>query len=190
VKRAVVAVDLAAKYSATVRLDSEGAVQSQWDSLGVPRYEVARRIYGEYTTALAQEMNDHRPLVVVEDVPPRNLPGLRPVLQLQGRILQEFAPAANDVLFFVVPAEWQQSMGVYRVNTEVAEEVAIGYGYVPPDLLAQRVLEVGTRGQAAAIREAVKQRTDYVSAFLMARWAWECVAHDRKWHVSRVRQYE
>lgn len=169
--RSVVAIDLAAKYSAGVVINQNGKMIEQWDSLGWTHCQVVEQLLYSYMVVL-----DGMPMAVVEDLPPRwgavTDRNTKTVLQLQGRILHEFDKAGYlSSLWFVVPSLWQREMGVYRVTPEEAEAVAAGLGYAPPDLLLQRELERGTRGQATAIKEADKQRTDYVAAFLLASWA-------------------
>jgi hypothetical protein len=189
--RPVVAVDLAAKFSAGVLLNPDGELASQWDSLGWTHGQVARQIFDDFTF-LGATYPDEVPLVVIEDVPPRNVPGLRGVLQLQGRILQMFDVVGQrhlESVFWVAPMMWQRPMGVWRGGTEAAAFAASALGYKPPDLIAERGYKPGERGYGKLVREAEKQQTDYVDAFLIATWARMSMERGEVWDSKQIRQY-
>ena len=185
--RPIIAVDLATKFSAGIVLDQHGDFVSQWDSYGWKHSQVAQQIFTDYT-ALRDAYIDAPPLVVIEDVPPRNLPNLRGVLQLQGRILQVFGKYGDD-LYWVPPALWQHEMGVFGATDGETAKRAAEFGYEPPDLVEMRGLKRGERGYGTAIREADKQATDYVDAFLIAMWARWTMERNQVWDLRVVRQY-
>ena len=183
-----VAVDLAARFSACVALDERGGLAEQWDSAGMGPREVAEAIR---RTVDRNSLDGMPPLIVIEDLPP-HVPSstvAKTVAQLQGRINQALTLAQLERTFYVPPAYWERDMGVFRQDEEVWTARAASLGYTAPDLLAERGLVVGTRGQATAVKEALKQQTDYVAAYLIAAWAQRSMAADRHWDLTVVKQY-
>lgn len=183
-----VAVDLAARFSACVVLDEFGDVAEQWDSGRMGPREVAEAIRA---TVDGQTVAGVPPLTVIEDLP-HHLPAssiIKSVAQLQGRINQALTVAQLERTFYVPPAYWEQAMGVFRQDHDVWAARAAERGYTAPDLLAARGLVPGTRGQATAVKEALKQQTDYVAAYLIAAWAQQCMATNQHWDLKIVKQY-
>lgn len=188
--RPVVAVDLAAKFSAIVALDAGGQVYDQMDSAGYTHRGFANTIWdvAEATRAVCSGW----PVVVIEDLP-QHVPSsmvAKTVSQLQGRIIHACPYGRLADLYFVPPHTWERDMGVWRQELPDWERIAIGLGYdTIPDLVTQRGLVAGTRGQGTAVTEALKQRTDYVAAFLLGRWAQMCMHEDRTWDPKTIKQY-
>jgi hypothetical protein len=191
--RPIVAVDLAAKFSAGVLLDPDGNLTSQWDSFNWSHGQVAQQIFDDFAF-LGATHPDEVPLVVIEDLP-QHVPSsaiTKSVAQLQGRILQIFDVLGQqhlDSVFWVPPAVWQQGMGVWQRGSEAAEFAASALGYKPPDLVTERGYKPGQRGYGKLIREAEKQQTDYVDAFLIAAWARMSMERGMVWDSRLIRQY-
>ena len=170
----VLAVDLAAKYSAACLLNPDGQVAWQTDTWDVAERDFIRRI--TWFWSVPDWWNNERPepdFLVVEDLPHR-LPfsGLvRKVCRIQGRIIQ----AMDDLgqlhrLLFVPPAAWRKHFpGLERgTGPDAVVPVAASLGYTPPDL-TDRIALAGDRAEHRKI--ARKVRTDYAAAYLIARWA-------------------
>lgn len=188
VTRPVVAVDLASKFSAVVSLDQVGSVMSQWDSAGMNHREFARKLWDTQQEAAAA--CGELPVVVVEDLP-QHVPSslvTKSVAQLQGRIVQQFEETVLVDLYFVPPAFWEQGMGVWRKPLCDWELLAEKLGYRPPDLLGARGLVPGVRGQSGAVKDAVKQQSDYVAAFLIGVWAQRAMREGAVWDTKIVKR--
>lgn len=187
--RPVVAVDLAAKFSAIVALGADSQVRQQYDSAGRTHRELSALIWE--TTSALHGLTGQSPVVVIEDLPP-HVPSstvAKTVAQLQGRIINTCPTAYLIDLYFVPPAAWERDMGVWRKETSEWEEIAAKLGYVPPDLLRHHGLVPRQAGKATAIKEALKQRTDYVAAYLIGRWAQWCMTENKTWDSRVVKQY-
>lgn len=160
----VLAVDLAAKYSAAVLLDLDGAVLWQDDSWGLTERAFLRQITDRYRIARPQ-------VLVVEDLPHRlSFAALvKQVCRLQGRIVERMDQlGARDQVLFVPPAEWRNTYPELRkknLGAQAVVDVAAQLGYTPPDMTARAA---GEKGGKATAR---KVGTDYCSAFLIGRWA-------------------
>lgn len=183
----IVAVDLAARFSAVVIRDDDGKVQYQWDSYGYTHTQFTKKLIEKI------EMLDEffEVIVVIEDLPQR-VPWStisKNVATLQGRIKHEArAAGVNKLIYWVPPTMWQRPIGVFRKGIEVEAEVAKELGYEPPDLLAERNLVEGTRGQSTAIKEALKQKTDYIAAFLISEWARRDILNGVYWDTKLITQ--
>lgn len=187
----VIGVDLAAKFSAVVWLHGSGKVADQFDSFEISQSTLAGKL--RWITSVVDEV-PHKDgyVVVIEDLPP-HIPHssiVKSVAQLQGRIIQALGPSHLIHTYFVPPAYWQRDMGVFRATPEETALKAKELGYEPPDLLQARKLAVGVRGKATAVREALKQQTDYVDAYLIAKWAQICMSENRVWDMHIVKQYK
>lgn len=185
----VIGVDLAARYTASVEVLPSGEIGAQWDSRLRDHRSVADSIVRDFRSSFAQGPT----ILVIEDLPPRAATQLtiKNVSQIQGRVLQSLIEAELPFLFFVDPMLWERDMGVFRKPAEFWTAAALSRKYAAPDLLTLRNLIEGKRGQAGAVKEAKKQMTDYVAAFLIASWAREHLLRtDRMAHDShRIRQY-
>jgi hypothetical protein len=166
----LLAVDLAARFSAATVLDSGRQVCLQFDSVGRGPQQVAEMIF---ETAMLYDCSH----IFIEDVPYgiSNQMMLKGVLRMQGRILQQrdlthFDPAH---LLFVAPATWQRHVGTWRQGTDAEALVARQLGYEPPDLKEMHADHLPAKGpeRAELLATLRKARTDYVASFLIASWA-------------------
>lgn len=159
----VLAVDLAARYSALCWLAGDGRVQFQADSALLSTTDFIDLIThpfadpGQYTDAPA--------ILMVEDLPHRlpfaNL--VKRVCRLQGRIGEAMDRVNQlDALRFVAPADWRKTYpGLERgTGPEAVLTVAAVHGYRPPKTI-ENILNTTT---------ARKVATDYAAAYLIARW--------------------
>lgn len=163
----VVAVDLAAKYSAACLFEN-GNVQPTWqsDSWGATEHEFITAITGFWGSphwAIGPDV------LVVEDLPHRlpfaNL--VKRVCRMQGRVAERMEMAGElDKLLFVAPAVWRKHFhGLERgTGPDAVVGVAADIGYTPPDL-SSRVKKAGDKAIAK------KVATDYAAAFLIGVWA-------------------
>ncbi len=162
--RSLVAVDLAAKYSAVCWMSATGAVIEEWDSWG--RTEAG---FVHLVTAPFRHCATPPDALIIEDLPHR-LPFMalvKHVCRLQGRIIEAMdrLGLAGHILF-VPPAEWRRNYtGLGRgTGPDAVIPVAARLGYTPPDLTDR----LGERKAKATI---AKVQTDYAAAFLIGRWA-------------------
>lgn len=167
----VLAVDLAAKYSAVCLMDDDYTVLHQFDSFGITEEEFIYLVVGPWLFP----NREGRPLpqrLVIEDLPH----GLgytklvKAVCRLQGRIVQAMHEAYNgrvEDIVFVSPAQWRSHYPAMKRGTgsKISVPVAAQYGYTPPADLPAR-----TKGKGGPSR-ADKIATDYCAAYLIARWA-------------------
>lgn len=160
----ILAVDLAAKYSAACHMDDSGAVLGQFDSWGRTESEFIELCASPwYLTAVV-----HPAVMVVEDLPHR-LPFaalVKQVCRIQGRIVEHMdVLGAADKVLFVPPAVWRRHYtGLERgTGPDAVVPVAAALGYTPPDLTGH-----AGKGVKATAR---KVSTDYCAAYLIARWA-------------------
>jgi len=164
----VLAVDLAAKYSAACLMDENYTVLNQFDSWGISEDEFLHLLV---TPWFAWE-KDPPDVMVVEDLPHglKYSTLVKTVCRLQGRIVQAMfdAPEICDKdILFIAPAEWRRTFpGLERgTGPDAVVPVAAGFGYEPPDLTERAKAVKG--GKAIARKVA----TDYCAAYLIARWA-------------------
>ncbi len=160
----IIAVDLAARYSAAVWMTAILPVIAEWDSATTPEQSFLQQCCGPF------EDDIHPDQLVVEDLPHgvafRGL--VKRVCQLQGRIAERMDDLGKlDRLVFVTPATWRNSYPELRKRGQGADAVislAVEHGYVPPDNVAL----YGPRGGTALAR---KVQSDYCAAFLIGLWA-------------------
>ena len=157
-------VDLAARYSAWVDLDSDGTVAAQGDSLD-----------GRPVSTVCTEGLGGVDVLMIEDVPPRiQFTGIvKTVCRAQGRIFERLTDDQLSRTFLVPPGPWQTYQKVSRKSLKETEAVAASLGYVPPDLLSVHGDRLeGLKGPARQKVRGIllKARTDYVDAFLIAEW--------------------
>lgn len=164
----VLAVDLAAKFSAVCLMDDDFTVLTQFDSF------LTREDAFIYTIASAWMFaSEHRTpeVMVVEDLPHglKYSTLIKTVCRLQGRIVQAMHDDYTDILF-LAPREWRSHyLGLERgTGPEAVVPVAAEFGYTPPleNLLTRAK---GNGGKTKAMKVA----TDYCAAYLIARWAIE-----------------
>lgn len=165
----ILGVDLAARFSAGIVLGRDREVHLQFDSWGRDHCGTALLI-AECARAMQPD------LIVIEDVPY----GLskqfmvKPVLRLQGQVIQELMRSALlDRTVFVAPATWQRAQGVWKVKPADTADAARVKGYEPPDLRAVHAHEIPAKGpeRTKILSSLRKSTTDYVDAFLIADWA-------------------
>lgn len=163
----VVAVDLAAKYSAACLLDELGQPAKEWDSWQKSENDfIGMLAYMWYHAATYAEEPQ---VMVVEDLPHR-LPFaslVKRVCRIQGRIIDRAQQSGwLGKVLFVPPAVWRKAYkGLERgTGPDAVVPVAEALGYSPPDLSA-RIQRAGDKATAK------KVATDYCAAFLIGQWA-------------------
>lgn len=171
----ILSVDLAAKFSAGIVRGDGGEIHLQFDTLHRSPSEVAHLI--AETAALFEVSH-----VFLEDVPYGISKQfmVKPVLRLQGHIIQALGDAEQPSPLFVAPATWQRAMGVWRASPADTAAVAAERGYTPPDLLEIHSDALPAKGpERTKIRTLLKKSaTDYVDAFLLSEWALSVVGTD------------
>lgn len=172
----ILAVDLAARFSAGIVLDDDREVRLQFDSWRRDAFGTS-----EMVAELARVFDPD--VIVIEDVPYGISQQfmIKPVLRHQGILIAALWRCGfAERTVFVAPATWQRAMGVFppRKSTEkqkvaLAAEAALGLGYTPPDLFETHAREIPAKGpERTKIRTLLhKATTDYVDAYLIARWA-------------------
>lgn len=165
----ILAVDLAARFSAGTVMGEHREVHFQFDSMGRSPLELCALI-----VSTARMFNVHT--LVIEDVPYgiKSQFMVKPVIRLQGMLIGELIRA--DLIartLFVAPATWQRAQGVWRGKPQTAPQRAEELGYTPPDLLKiYAALEPPQGPERTKFRSTLrKARTDYIDSFLMADWA-------------------
>lgn len=162
----IIAVDLAAKFSAACRMDWNGQITAQVDSWGGTETLFIDRITAPWALEATTATPD---ALIVEDLPQR-VPFMtvtKAVCRLQGRIIERMAGYGRvGAIVFVPPAEWRRHYEGLERGTGPAAVVPVAarLGYTPPDLTA-RITGKGDRARAR------KVATDYCAAFLIGRWA-------------------
>lgn len=163
----IVAVDLAAKYSAACHMRMNGTVSAEVDSWGISESD----FIGHITAPWRPATSGSQPRVLaVEDLPQR-VPWMtttKAVARLQGRIIERMDSfQALPALLFVPPQVWRALYPELRVRGSgpaAVAPVATALDYTPP-ALEHRIIGKGDRAIAR------KVATDYAAAFLIARWA-------------------
>jgi hypothetical protein len=156
----IVAVDLAARFSAVTVMGDGREVLQQYDT-----WRISERTFISMLVSSAE--NPKVSDVVIEDLPHglKFATLIKRVCRLQGRI--EHAFDLKDVrhkIMWCPPALWQRYFdGVWRKGPVGSAQAAEALGYLPPDLHSN---EHGKDRQTAR-----KVETDYVSSFLIAWWA-------------------
>lgn len=160
----VLAVDLAARYSAACLMTDDYKVLHQVDSFGCSEDTFLWELCRPFTWETPPEV------MVVEDLPHGlNYSTLiKAVCRLQGRLYDRMQTYDHGgKMVFLAPAEWRRTYaGMGRgTGPKIVVEVAERYGYVPPADIFPRAK--GKGGKTVADKVA----TDYCSAYLIARWA-------------------
>jgi hypothetical protein len=175
----LMAVDLAAKYSAACVMDDDGSIYSQFDSWSMTEDQFIWKLaepwfMGKFVMHGQTEWLTGPPeVLVIEDLPHMLFKGgntnpntLKKVCRLHGRIEEKMIQAdAHDKVIFLPPATWLRSYGI-KTMKDAAKQVqpkAEELGYVPP---LDYTVYKGTDRVTAR-----KVNTDYCAAFLIARWA-------------------
>ncbi len=159
----VLAVDLAARYSAACLLDDQRVIK-QFDSWGQTEDAFVYHLIAFW------QQPDPPAVMIVEDLPH----GLsysklvKRVLRLQGRIVQAMHETTdgdwNDIVF-VAPNTWRSHFDLKRGTGPTAVFAAsASLGYQPPDLTER------AKGNGGRTR-AQKVQSDYCAAYLIGRWA-------------------
>lgn len=180
----VLAVDLAAKFSAACLMDDAYQVITQFDSWGMTESQFVYQLYETF-----QYEKPYAEIMILEDLPHglRYSTLIKTVCRLQGRIFHHFEREANsgDDILFLSPAEWRRTFDGMKRGTgpDVVVPVAAGLGYTPPDL-SERAKVKG--GKAIARKVA----TDYCSAYLIARWAVNTKAQYGTYDITGTSRYD
>jgi len=158
----ILAVDLAAKYSASCVMDDAGRVYEQNDSWGRTEKQFLDLITSPW-------MQTNPPdLMVVEDLPHgvSYMTTTKAVCRLQGRIVErmDYLGSLSSVLF-AAPIEWRRVYTGLERGTGAAAVVPVAeaLGYTAPDL-SHRILRAGDKAIAR------KVASDYCAAYLIAKW--------------------
>lgn len=177
----VLAVDLAAKYSAACLMDEDYQVINEFDSWG--------RSEDAFIFELVDRYANRHNVMVVEDLPHglRYSTLIKTVCRLQGRIYDrlQWRTGRGDTILYVAPAEWRRTFpGMERgTGPEAVTPVSATFGYQPPDL-SERAKVKG--GKAIARKVA----TDYCSAYLIARWAIDTKKKHGTYDVTGTSRYD
>jgi hypothetical protein len=177
----VLAVDLAAKFSAFCVMPSSGEVLHEEDSFGRSEEAFLDAITANYETNNAE-------VLVVEDLPHglSYTKTVKAVCRLQGRIVQQFYDGGSwQPILFVAPAAWRAHYdGMQRgTGPEAVFDASTVLGYYPPDITAR------AKGNGGPSR-ARKVASDYCSAFLIARWALDMKAKYGTYDVPGTSRYD
>jgi hypothetical protein len=163
----VLAVDLAAKYSAACLMNDRYEVLDQFDSWTNDESTFIHKLGMPWFYAGANTPD----VMVVEDLPHglAYTKLLKRVLRLQGRITQTmnfYTVNGVQQVLFAAPIAWRSHFkGMERgTGAEAVFPVSAGLGYQPPSF-AERTKGKGGKGLAHKIE------SDYCSAYLIGRWA-------------------
>jgi hypothetical protein len=165
----IVAVDLAARYSAAVKMHfamrpypPEARVVAGWDSWKPTEMEFVHQICSPFLVGTAPEV------MLIEDLPHglKFAALVKRVCRIQGRIAEVMEQAGHrDKILFVPPALWQR---FYKRQPDekwpdAVTPIAERHFYKPPNLVEE--------GMKAVERNTAKKvMTDYCAAFLIANW--------------------
>lgn len=182
----VLAVDLAAKYSAVCVMDHDRTVIAQWDSWGMTEDEFITSIVDAWDFYIDTELRPD--VLVIEDLPHGlGYSGvIKTVCRMQGRIVEAMHRAGwgYDDVIFAAPAAWRAHFGVKRgTGVEAVFAAAAKLGYCPPDL-TQRAKGNGGRTRAQ------KVASDYCSAFCIAHWAVDMNKAHGTYDVAETSRYD
>jgi hypothetical protein len=179
----VLAVDLAAKYSAACVMDDNYQVLWQLDSWDQTE---DRFIYLLTSWWLRRDAPE---VMVVEDLPHglKYSTLVKTVCRIQGRIVQAMSETTdgdwNDMVF-VAPATWRAHFELKRgTGAEAVFPASAALGYTPPDLTAR------AKGNGGKTR-ATKVASDYCSAYLIARWAVDMKKTHDTYDVAGTSRYD
>ena len=170
---AVMAVDLAARYSALCVVDAGGTVVYEANSKDQTSVQLINNII--FTIEI------HSPsIVLIEDVPYgiSSQAMVKPVLRLQGMLIHALISGKyEDKALFVNPSTWQKTYpGVARGKKEereaAARQHALDLGYTPPSLVQNHIdsLPEGAKVLKKNTNPLAKIETDHIDAYLMAHW--------------------
>ncbi len=183
----VLAVDLAAKYSAACLMDHDYRVIDQFDSdEGRSEDDFVYKLAGfwmfYYDSEFAPEV------MVVEDLPHglKYSSLVKAVCRLQGRIAQamhETTEGDYEDLLFLAPATWRAHYDLKRgTGPEAVFDACAQFGYEAPDL-TERFKGKGGRTKAKKIE------SDYCAAYLMAHWAIDMHKTHKTYDVPGTSRY-
>lgn len=187
----VLAVDLAAKYSAACLMNDDYEVLCQFDSFLQSEDAFVHRLTSAWTRITAVEKEAAVPAAMVVEDLPHGLPYsklVKKVLRLQGRIVQamtETTDGDREDVVFVAPATWRAHFDGMQKGTgsRVVVPVSARFGYTPPDISARAK---GFGGKARSDKVA----TDYCSAYLIGRWAIDMVKKYGDFDVAGTSRYD
>lgn len=189
----LVAVDLAARYSAAVKINYTSApyppelrVVSSWNSWKVSEMEFVHQICSPFMvtprpTAKVPEV------MLIEDLPHglKFAALVKRVCRIQGRIVEVMEQyGQRDKILFVPPALWQRSYK--RVADEkwpdAVVPVADRHGYRAPNLVEE--------GMKALERNTAKKvMTDYCAAYLIGYWGLAQLESQGTFDVDGTQRY-
>lgn len=184
----ILAVDLAARYSAACLMRDDYLVISQFDSWrAVSEDDFVLRLASPWMAGVSYKTPD---VMVIEDLPHglSYTKTIKKVCRLQGRIAQAMYDTTDgDVsdILFVSPATWRAHYPAAKRGTgpEIVFPITEAFGYLPPaDLLEQ------AKGNGGPSR-ARKVASDYCSAYLIARWAFDTQAEHGTLDVPGTSRY-
>lgn len=178
----VLAVDLAAKYSATCLMDDDYTVIEQFDSWGRDEYTFVDELCVPWMTTTPPDV------MVIEDLPHglKYSTLIKTVCRLQGRIYQQMSQTnSGDSILFLAPNTWRAHYeGMERgTGPEAVVPVAATFGYTPPDFT------VRAKGNGG-IGRARKVATDYCAAYLIARWTVDIKHEHGTYDVPGTSRYD
>ncbi len=175
----VLAVDLAAKYSAACLMNDEHDVMHEFDSWGCTEESFIHHLVDAYEDA---------DWAVIEDLPHglRYSTLVKTVCRLQGRIYHAFRQVnryASEDVVFAAPNQWRHHFGLKRgTGADIVVPTAAEFGYTAPDLTARS----GVKGGKAIAR---KVATDYCAAYLIGRWAIDQVNEHKTYDLVGTSRY-
>jgi hypothetical protein len=188
----LLAVDLAARYSAALKLNytrrpypPEMRVASSWDSWKVTEMEFIHSICSPFDPA---RFDSHAPeVMLIEDLPHglRFAALVKRVCRIQGRIVELMEQyGQRDKILFVPPALWQRSYK--RVADEkwpdAVVPVAHRHFYTAPNLVEE--------GMKAVERNTAKKvMTDYCAAYLIGYWGLDQLEKHGTFDVEGTQRY-
>ncbi len=179
----VLAVDLAAKYSAACLMDDTYRVLKEFDSWQMTEDAFVYRLAAFWMQA------DPPEVMVVEELPHGlGYSGvIKTVCRLQGRIVQAMHDTIEgdwNNIVFAAPAAWRTHFGLKRgTGVEAVFDMSARLGYQPPDL---RERAKGNGGRTRAQKVA----SDYCSAFCIGHWAIDMKKTHGTYDVAETSRYD
>lgn len=195
----VQSIDLAARFSASCVLGPGGsAVIEECGSLGLDGLALTQTKFIDRVLRVFER--SWPDFLVVEDVPHqmRFDSGTKNTCRLQGALMErlgaKLGTAQLSKVLMVPPALWQRHFtGVWRAGEVGAATCAREqYGYEPPDLheLYKALYADLHYKERQDVRSGLKKQvTDYVDAFLMAKWAQEIYVKQGNLDVKSAQWY-
>lgn len=187
----IMAVDLAARYSAAVRINytlppypAEMRVTSSWDSWKPTEMEFVHQTCSFFNPRYGFKVPE---VMLIEDLPHglKFAALVKRVCRLQGRIVELMEQYGHrDKILFVPPALWQRSYK--RVADEkwpdAVVPVAARHGYRAPELVKE--------GMKAVERNTAKKvMTDYCAAYLIGYWGLDQLEKHGTFDVDGTQRY-